>query len=163
MATKKQIAANRLNAQKSCGPCTAEGKAASRLNALKFGVYAKTPIIFDESPDDLAELAAECHDEYLPAGLTERSLVDTLSNIEWRHRRLRRSEAALWEHAANNILGNNILDDGQAVRVTPGAAFAAEADRLAKCQQIVTFCERKHQRALTELRRLRAAPPETED
>ena len=158
MATKKQIAANRLNAQKSSGPRTAEGKAASRLNALKFGVYAKTPIIFDESPDDLAQLAAECHDEYRPATLTERSLVDTLSNIEWRHCRLRRSEAALWEHAANNI-----PDDGQAVRVTPGAAFAAEADRLAKCQQIVTFCERKHQRALTELRRLRAAPPEAED
>jgi hypothetical protein len=157
MATKKQIAASRLNAQKSSGPRTAEGKAASCLNALKFGVYAKTPIIFDESPEDLAHLAAERHEEYLPANPTERSLVDTLSNIEWRHRRLRRSEAALWDHAANRI-----LDDGQVVRVTSGAAFAVESGRLARCQQIVTFCERKHQRALTELRRLRAAPPDLE-
>ncbi len=38
MATDRQILANRLNAQKSTGPKTAEGKARSRRNALKHGL-----------------------------------------------------------------------------------------------------------------------------
>ena len=35
MATPAQITANRLNAQRSTGPRSEEGKAASRFNALK--------------------------------------------------------------------------------------------------------------------------------
>src|ERR1017187_9784639 len=35
VSTAKQIAANRLNAQKSSGPRSAQGKAASRANSLK--------------------------------------------------------------------------------------------------------------------------------
>jgi hypothetical protein len=153
MRTRKQKAASRANAQKSTGPRTAEGNAVSSLNALKFGVYAKTPIIFDESPQDLADLTAEFQEQYHPANPTERSLVDTLSNSEWRQRRLLNSEAALWEHNANRI-----LDDGQVIRVTVGAAFAADSERFARCQEIVSHFERAHQRALTELHRLRAEP-----
>jgi hypothetical protein len=50
MATPAQIAANRANAQKSTGPRTAEGKAASRLNALKHGLDAESLIIPGEDP-----------------------------------------------------------------------------------------------------------------
>src|ERR1035441_5914001 len=38
MATPAQITANRANAQKSTGPRSAEGKSASRFNALKHGM-----------------------------------------------------------------------------------------------------------------------------
>jgi len=38
MATPAQILANRANAQKSTGPRSVEGKAASRFNALKHGL-----------------------------------------------------------------------------------------------------------------------------
>ena len=41
MATPAQIIANRLNALKSTGPRSAEGKAASRFNALKHAASAK--------------------------------------------------------------------------------------------------------------------------
>jgi hypothetical protein len=41
MATPKQNQANRQNAQRSTGPRSAEGKAASRFNALKTGIDAK--------------------------------------------------------------------------------------------------------------------------
>jgi hypothetical protein len=41
MSSKKQIAANRRNAQKSTGPRFAEGKARSKMKALKSGIYAE--------------------------------------------------------------------------------------------------------------------------
>jgi len=41
MSTEKQIEANRRNAQKSTGPRTTEGKAASRGNAVKHGLTAE--------------------------------------------------------------------------------------------------------------------------
>jgi hypothetical protein len=48
--TPKQIAASRANGQKSRGPVTPEGKAASRFNALKHGIHAESQIMFDENP-----------------------------------------------------------------------------------------------------------------
>ena len=42
MSTRRQIEANRRNAQKSTGPPSVTGKAASSMNALKTGIYAKS-------------------------------------------------------------------------------------------------------------------------
>jgi hypothetical protein len=66
MATTKQTEANRMNAQKSTGPRTSAGKATSRFNALKHGIYAVHQVMFDEKAEDLAELAAEYHNTTTP-------------------------------------------------------------------------------------------------
>jgi beta-xylosidase len=78
MATPKQTAAHRTNARKSTGPRTPAGKAVSRFNALKHGIYAVHRIMFDEKPEDLAELSAEYHEHHSPANSDESFLVDTL-------------------------------------------------------------------------------------
>src|ERR1700683_3340970 len=101
MATPKQTAANCMNAQKSTGPRTTAGKAVSRFNALKHGIYAVHQIMFDEKPEDLAELTAEYHELYSPADSKQRFLVDSLVHNEWRLRRMRRVEAELWQTASN--------------------------------------------------------------
>ena len=54
MSSRKQIEANRLNAQKSTGPRSVEGKAAIRFNALKTGIDAKSQVIPGEDPAALA-------------------------------------------------------------------------------------------------------------
>jgi hypothetical protein len=45
LATERQIAANRLNAQRSTGPRTEAGKANSRRNALKHGLTAEKMLL----------------------------------------------------------------------------------------------------------------------
>jgi hypothetical protein len=50
MPTEAQIKANRLNARKSTGPKSPEGKAASSLNALKSGIDAWSHIIPAKTP-----------------------------------------------------------------------------------------------------------------
>ena len=52
MASERQIAANRLNAQASPGPRTAEGKAASSRNALTHGLTARTLLLEGEDPQE---------------------------------------------------------------------------------------------------------------
>lgn len=54
MATLRQIQANRNNAQKSTGPRTARGKAASRRNALKHGL-AGAGVVMPEWADGLIQ------------------------------------------------------------------------------------------------------------
>src|ERR1035441_4398743 len=56
MATPKQNQANRQNAQRSTGPRSAEGKAASRFNALKTGIDAKAQVRSEEHTSELQSL-----------------------------------------------------------------------------------------------------------
>ena len=43
--TPKQRAANRRNAQKSTGPKTVNGRAVSKMNALKHGILSKEVVV----------------------------------------------------------------------------------------------------------------------
>jgi hypothetical protein len=155
MATPKQTAANRMNAQKSSGPRTTAGKAVSRFNALKHGIYAVHQIMFDEKPEDLAELAAEYHEHHSPADSDQRFLVDTLVHNEWRLRRTRRVEAELWQTASNAFLVKNIETT---ITCTSGDAFATDSSTFERLQRVVNSCERAYHRALKEIQRLQAQP-----
>jgi hypothetical protein len=136
-----------MNSQKSSCPRTTEGQAASRYDAVKHGIFATTQIMFDESAEDLADLAAEYHGQYSPANPKERFLVDTLVNNEWRLRRLRRVEAELWEHATNTFLAAN----SEAPACSSGDAFASASPTFERLQRVVNSCERTYHRALKKL------------
>ena len=56
MSTLRQIEANRRNAQKSTGPTSVTGKAASSMNALKTGINAKSFVLPYENVADLQQL-----------------------------------------------------------------------------------------------------------
>ena len=143
MSTRRQRAASRANAQKSTGPRTPEGKAASRFNALKHGIDAQQQIMFGESADDLAALAAEYHELHAPDNADERFLVDSMVNYEWRLRRLRGVEADLWISAAKGA-------------ASIGDTFNNGARAFDRVQRIINSCERHYHRARKELQAAQA-------
>jgi hypothetical protein len=155
MSTARQAAASRSNSSKSTGPRSPQGKAASRFNALKHGIYSQNQVMFDESAEDLAELSAEYHEHHSPADPDQRLLVDTLVHNEWRLRRMRRVEAVLWEHAADSFLTQH----PELEACNSADAFATNSGYFERLQRIVNGCERNYHRALKELHRLKSAQP----
>src|SRR5208283_4672611 len=153
MATQKQLAANRLNAQKSTGPRSVEGKARSSMNALKTGIDANSLIIQHESAGRLEALADEYHDRFHPTTPEQRMLVDTLVDSEWLLRRFRRVEAQLWQQGFPNAT-SGIFDVNLAV------AFRKTCDEFSRLQRRIDMTHRHYHKALQELERLQAQETE---
>jgi hypothetical protein len=105
MSSDAQIKANRLNALKSTGPKTAEGRAKSRMNALKYGLSAKQLTIFDEKEKDLSDLISELFEDYQPVGAREEELTRQLALGFWSLRRIRRAEAGIYKDAGAHECG----------------------------------------------------------
>src|SRR3954468_5580866 len=104
MATDKQIEANRLNAQHSTGPRTAEGKAAVRFNAFKHGVFSDGHIVGGEDRCAFEALRDDYLRRYQPEGPEEETLVGNLVHDSWLRFRFRKTDADIW---------NNRLQEGR--------------------------------------------------
>src|SRR5438445_13839150 len=78
MSSQKQIDANRLNAQKSTGPNTPEGRDAVRFNALRHGLTAKHAVLENENEQEFQEMLDAFEAEHQPTGLPENLLVQQM-------------------------------------------------------------------------------------
>jgi hypothetical protein len=155
MATPAQIAANRLNAQKSTGPRSAEGKEAVSFNALKHGADALSPVIPGEDAAALDALSRAYGGQFHPVGPLEIFLVSTMVRADWVQRRLFRVEADLLRHAL-----------GESEEASLGVVFqqdAAGPNALQKIFRRQQAAQRDWYRALAELRRLQQARFESAD
>jgi hypothetical protein len=94
MATEKQICANRLNALKSTGPRTPDGKARSSQNATRHGLLARRLVLRTEDLSQFQELADGFHDDIQPDGVAETNLVDIMVAARWRMLRVANLETA---------------------------------------------------------------------
>src|SRR5271168_2901895 len=92
-----QIATNKANAQKSTGPKTAAGRNASKMNALKHGIFSAEVLVcgkhIEEDPEEFAAIHQRLGEDYLPVGVAEEMLVDQILTTFWRLRRLQKAEA----------------------------------------------------------------------
>ena len=95
MATKKQTAANRLNAQKSTGPASPEGKAASSMNRLRDGLYASTVILPNENQAEFDQLHRRNEELFEPQEAAHHLLVDQLTVAQWKMLRAEIIEAGV--------------------------------------------------------------------
>jgi hypothetical protein len=101
MSTLAQLLANIENAQKSSGPVTPEGKAASSQNAVKHGLSNNRSfhLLPEEDPDEWNALHARFYDEYNPQSETELTIVRNAANHEWlRARAVRFQDHCIFEN-----------------------------------------------------------------
>jgi len=87
MTTEARIHANRLNAQKSTGPNTPQGKAVVSQNALKHGLSARHDVITTESQADFDLHRDALLAELDPIGPMESILADRIVSLSWRLKR----------------------------------------------------------------------------
>jgi len=149
MSSLKQIEANRLNAQKSTGPRSVEGRAVSSQNALKTGIDAESLIIRGEKADDLDALTAEYFARFHPQTPEERHYVDSLIRDDWQLRRLAKADTQIWDHTMSAAFK---LDDNAPL----GHAFARADKTFIRLQRRIDATHRSYNTALHELQRLQA-------
>ena len=97
MTSLKQIEANRVNASKSKGPRTEEGKLRSRQNAFRHGLTAETVITALENAADYQAFETNISSDYQPRLAAERELVARLASVLWRLRRSTSIETGLFQ------------------------------------------------------------------
>ena len=102
MASIKQTEANRLNALKSTGPKTPEGKAAVKLNGLRHGLRARTVVLPGENPEEFQQLCDDLETEWQPESRTEQFYLEQMAISQWKLTRIELAEKsiALQESAA---------------------------------------------------------------
>ena len=100
MASAAQINANRMNALKSTGPKTTNGKAKARLNAMKHGLAARTvtPVLPHEDPRALDERIQSWTEDWQPQNAIEAELVCRGARLSWMVERAERVETAHLSH-----------------------------------------------------------------
>jgi hypothetical protein len=134
MSTSAQIRANQANAQKSTGPTSEQGKAASSRNNFRHGFRGKFNFLSNEDTDEFADMHAEFCQEHQPATITEQVLVQSLVEHRWLVLRARRLQGG--------ILNANIHPDDLVKDMTLWMRYETQHERaFMKC--------------LTELRNLR--------
>src|ERR1041384_4137230 len=147
MATQAQITANRANAQMSTGPRSAEGKSASRFNALKHGLDAQSAIIPGEDPADSDALVARYLDEFRPSTPSEAFHVDTMIRADWQKRRLQPLETELCRTVMAEDPKGSLL--AGLLNASPAAKLLTRIQR-----QILAF-QRAWYRAYQQMKRAR--------
>jgi hypothetical protein len=146
MTSVAQLTANRANAQRSTGPRSEEGKAASRFNALTYGLEARSRVIPGENPAELESLAAAYYRQFNPVGPLEDFLVETIVAADWNRRRYTRVEAQLYRMLMS-------LSDPPSDAAAAFGGDVTGAKILQSAFRQSASAERSYFRALTELRR----------
>src|SRR5690348_10919610 len=136
---------NARNAQRSTGPCTREGKAVVRLNALKHGLLARDILLPTEDGNVFARLRKNLRADLRPVGTLEVLLVDQIAVNFWRLARLHRVETGILVGEVHGILVERAWRE---VRVFERQTSRLQ-DLINECDQTTTTIvdKEKHERA----------------
>jgi hypothetical protein len=165
MATPSQVNANRINAQKSTGPKTPEGKAKSRRNALRHGLTAKACMLADEDPNDLLDMIAEINEKFDPQDTDEDFLVQRMAEARIRYNRIMPLEAAIFNLRLVVDKAPDPLMEAQGLSCQRAWAYMRDANggnALSKLSRYETTLLREYDRSrheLEKLQKIRAARP----
>jgi hypothetical protein len=130
MATSQaRIVANQLNARKSTGPRTVEGKARSRRNAIKHGMTGQSVAMHDENQAELDAEMEQWVEELAKEGQVARRFAEKAFRAFVRSSRCERAEDAeladLTKQADLNFLSRHherICELAEKIHIAPGSA-----------------------------------------
>ena len=143
MSTPAQIEANRLNAQKSTGPKTEEGKAKVSQNSTRHGLRAHHLSMPNDFADDAEDFIAGIRRSLKPQDEAEEYCVFRIASQMWRLMRVVSTET-------------NIIAKAMQGRHKRGVsqAFEYEAESILTLQKYETAAERSLQRNIISLKKL---------
>jgi hypothetical protein len=169
MASDRTIAANRLNAQKSTGPRSLEGKRRSRQNATKHGLTATQVLIPGEDPAEYETRYQEMLNEYQPEGPAEVQLVERATSLLWRLRRVPAFEAALIKWSTSDPGRDEFFDLTKITQIKRTSSAVAELgaaierllsqDLIGKLSRYEATTQKQLSWTLMELRQLKSNRP----
>ncbi len=155
MSTDRQIEANRLNALKSHGPSSPEGRAISSQNATRHGLLSQSLLLDGESKERFDLLLASLRDEFQPRTNTEANLVETLATARWRQLRACALECAIINEEIRNQAQNTEHLDPATRAATAIRTLGDHSSQLEIINRYETRFERQYDRALDRLLKLK--------
>ena len=148
MATPAQILANQSNAQKSTGPKTPEGKAASAANSVRHGLSSAFRVLPHEDQDEFDTLLAILREENKPATEHQRYLVDQIAKTQWVLARAQRLETRAFERLAG-LLETDPSDPDSTIIEN---MFKTNPNALTTIQRYVIQSQNAYQKLWRELK-----------
>jgi len=134
LISRKQHQANRENAQHSTGPVSPEGKAAVRLNALTFGLRARTVVLIHEDEAAYQQLWDVLESEWQPQAPTERILLERMAVAHWLLMRTDRIEERVFTATDPGARQFALLDRVSAQRARLERSFSTAMRELKQLQ-----------------------------
>jgi hypothetical protein len=119
MSTESQINANRLNAQKSTGPRTPEGKAKVSQNAVTHGLTAFRPVLAGEDHEEYALFRDDFFRHHAPVGILEETLAQHAADTFWRLQRAQNYETAVLNTLIHEAQNSDNPDISQIENLSP--------------------------------------------
>jgi hypothetical protein len=159
MISEKHSQAARVDGARSRGPVTAEGKAISSRNALRYGLLAKTVVLCNEDPETFKALFYLLIERFSPVDDIEMSAIEEMAAAHWRMRRVMSMERNLLDAAIRQNLDKE--EPGEQTL----AAFTdpANQETLALLQRYESRFQSMYHRALRSLGVLRKLPARTQE
>ena len=149
---------SRLNGAQSHGPQTPEGLARSALNAVTFGITAKTLILQNEDPSQFLEMMNSYVDYLKPSNQVEIDLVSDLVAARWRLRRIWCYETAMldieMDAQAGNFETRFVTRDEDMRGSLAWAALVDSGKGLGTAMRYEVHLSRVYRRALAEFQKI---------
>jgi hypothetical protein len=105
--SEAKLRANRMNAQKSSGPRTETGKAASSRNAMTHGIFCRDLLVLNENAEDLQSLKQDAVQRMSPRDGVELQLVEQWVGNCWKLKRVESAEKRAFDELAGKIARSN--------------------------------------------------------
>jgi hypothetical protein len=157
--TQAQTNANRLNAQKSTGPITQEGKERSRCNAFRHGLTSQVTIMTDPEREAQEKFIKAYVADLAPEGFPQIQVAQSLAHDQWRMNRIRAIEENEFATGLTGEAGNLTCSHPEIhSAVSTSGTFFDEPDSFAMLSLYEQRLHRNFHRNLKMFLDMRARP-----